>query len=108
MAYNRISAQRIRSALPNVPGLLEKKMFGGFGFILNGNMACGVHGDGLIVRLGPEKYQDALAQSHTRVFDLTGKPMSGWIVVDPAGLVEDAVLRQWVLQGLEFAQTLPA
>lgn len=108
MAYDQVLAQRIRSALQDVPGVQEKKMFGGVGFILQGNMACGVNGNNMIVRVGPEHHQQALALPHTRVFDMTGRPMSGWIVVEPGGLVEDAALHQWVLQGVAFAKTLPA
>jgi hypothetical protein len=107
MAYDEELAQRLRSVLGELPGLQEKKMFGGVGFILHGNMACGVHGNDLIVRVGVEKYQEALAQPHTHIFDMTGRPMTGWIVVDPLGLVEATELRQWVLRGVEFVKTLP-
>lgn len=108
MAYDQILAQRIRTALQDIPALQEKKMFGGVGFILRGNMACGVNGNDLIVRVGPERYQAALAQPFTRVFDLTGKPMSGWIVVDSEGVSDESALRQWVLQGVQFVETMPA
>jgi hypothetical protein len=82
-------------------------MFGGVGFMVDGNMACGVHGEGLIVRLGPAQYEPAMKQPHVRVFDLTGRPMKGWIVVAPAGCAADADLRSWIEQGVAFAQTLP-
>jgi hypothetical protein len=108
MAYDQVLAGRIRSALQGIPGLQEKRMFGGVGFILQGNMACGVHGDKLIVRVGPEKYLKALAQPHTQVFDMTGKAMNGWIEVMPGGLVGETDLKGWVLQGIEFVRTLPA
>ena len=108
MAYDQILAQRIRIALQDIPGLQEKKMFGGVGFIIRGNLACGVNGDNLIVRVGTEKHQSALNQPHTRVFDMTGKPMSGWVVVEPTGLIRDVDLRQWITQGVEFSQTLPS
>ncbi len=108
MAYDQVLTQRMRAALQDIPGLQEKKMFGGVGFIVQGNMACGVNGNSMIVRVGPERSQAALARPHTRVFDMTGKPMNGWVVVEPAGLEREADLRQWVAQGVAFAQTLPA
>ena len=83
-------------------------MFGGVGFMVHGYMACGVHGNNMIVRVGAEKHQAALAQAHTRVLILTGKPMLGWILVEPAGLAGEDELREWVAPGLAFAQTLPA
>ena len=74
MPYDEALAQRIRRVLAPQPGLTEKKMFGGVGFLIRGNMACGVHGDNLIVRVGPARYEEALAQPHARVFDRTGRP----------------------------------
>lgn len=107
MAYDERLAQRIRGLLGEMPGLAEKKMFGGVGFILLGNMACGVSGADLLVRVGPEAHQQALAQAHTRPFDMTGRPMSGWIVVEPAGVADDGQLDGWVQRGVAFARTLP-
>jgi hypothetical protein len=107
MAYDPALAQRVQDALAALPGLAAKKMFGGVGYLVNGNMACGVHGDGLIVRLDPARYAAALGQPHVRVFDLTGRPMKGWVMVGPAGCATDAALRSWVAQGVAYAQTLP-
>jgi len=107
MAYDEVLAGRIRAALSPRPGLVEKKMFGGIGFILRGNMACGVHRNNLIVRVGPENYADALSRPHTRPFDLTGKPMSGWIVVEPQGFEMESDLKAWIEQGINFAAALP-
>ena len=108
MAYDQGLAGRIRKMLAGVASLEQKKMFGGVGFLFQGNMACGVHGDGLIVRVGPDRYPEALEQPEVKVFDLTGKPMTGWIVVLPGEVAADADLEKWVIQGLEFAKTLPA
>ena len=80
----------------------------GVGFMLHGNMACGVHGPNLIVRVGPKGYEQALAQPYTRPFDMTGRPMKGWVVVPTEGCEEDENLRSWVRQGVDFALTLPA
>jgi len=107
MAYDQNLAQRIRNAVIHLPGLDEKKMFGGIGFLLHGNMACGVHGNNLIVRVGAEHYSQALAQPHARPFDLTGRPMQGWVMVAPAGVVSDSDLQAWLDQGVAFAATLP-
>ncbi len=107
MAYNEMLAQRIRTVLEGVPGVTEKKMFGGTGFILRGNMACGVNGDDLIVRVGPEKDTQVLAMPHVRRFDMSARPMAGWIMVAPPGYQTDADLRRWIEQGMAFAGSLP-
>jgi len=106
MAYNLKLAERIRSQLNGVSSE-EKKMFGGVGFLLNGNMACGVNKDNLIVRIDPEKQNTLLKKPHAKPFDLTGKPMKGWLVVEADGVKTDKQLSAWVKEGLEFASTLP-
>jgi hypothetical protein len=108
MAYDVGLAQRIRELLSEQPELVEKKMFGGIAFMLHGNMACGVLGDDLMVRVGPDRHQPALDRPHTRPFDFTGKPMSGWVVVAASGVESDEDLESWVQQGVEFALSLPA
>ena len=107
MAYDEGLAQRVGESLAGHPALVEKKMFGGVGYLLRGNMACGVNGEDLIVRVGPEGYEAALAQPHTRPFDMTGRPMKGWVMVGPEGYEADADLEAWVQQGVEFALSLP-
>ena len=84
MAYNEKLAERIRAELSGVP-FVEKKMFGGVGFLLHGNMACGVHKNSMIVRVDPEKHDALLKKPHTRPFDITGRPMKGWLIVDADG-----------------------
>jgi TfoX/Sxy family transcriptional regulator of competence genes len=106
MAYNLKLAERIRSELNGMP-FVEKKMFGGVGFLLNGNMSCGVNKENLIVRVDPEKHSALLKKSHAKPFDLTGKPMKGWIVVEADGIKTDKQLSTWVKEGVEFALTLP-
>ena len=108
MPYNEGLAQRMRAQLAPLPGLTEKKMFGGIAFLLRGNMAGGVHGNDLIVRVGPQRYQAALAQAHARPFDMTGRPMSGWIAVQPPGYEADHDLKTWIGQAVAFAHSLPA
>jgi hypothetical protein len=107
MAYDEGLAERVRAILEHMPGFAEKKMFGGIGFLLMGNMACGVNKDDLIVRVGPDRYEEALSQAHTRPFDMTGRPMRGWVVVTPDGLRSDAELGLWVDRGVELALSLP-
>jgi TfoX/Sxy family transcriptional regulator of competence genes len=106
MAYNLRLAERIRSELNGMPSV-EKKMFGGVGFLLNGNMACGVHKDNLIVRVGPEKHTALLKKPHAKPFDLTGQPTKGWLIVELDGVKTDKQLSTWVKEGVEFALTLP-
>jgi TfoX/Sxy family transcriptional regulator of competence genes len=107
LAYDEFLAARIRAALSGKPGLKEKKMFGGVGFLLDGNMACGVHKDVLIVRTGPERYAEALAHPHTHPFDMTGKPMTGWVTVSSVGFASEEDLLFWLRQGVDFTLTLP-
>ena len=83
-------------------------MFGGVGFLLNGNMCVGVHGSELIVRLAPEATDGALKRANTRRFDLTGRPVKGWILVRPAGLKTDAQLGKWIEVAAKCASALPA
>jgi TfoX/Sxy family transcriptional regulator of competence genes len=106
MAYNLKLAERIRSQLDGIP-VVEKKMFGGVGFLLNGNMACGVNKDNSIVRVDPEKHSALLKKPHAKPFDLTGKPMKGWLVVEAGGVKTEKQLSTWVNEGIEFASTLP-
>ena len=100
MAFDERLAQRVRTALEGADGVVEKRMFGGVGFLLNGNMACGAIGDGLIVRVGPAAYQQALEAPFTRVFDFTGRPMKGWVVVTHQGYKDDGDLVAWVGKGV--------
>ncbi len=107
MAYDERLAMRIRLLLQDLALAEEKKMFGGTGYLVNGNMACGVNGRRLIVRLDPAEYEEALARPHVRPFDMTGRPMKGWVTVEPAGVESDAALRAWVERGLHYVLTLP-
>jgi len=107
MPYDEELAQRIRADLARLPGLTEKKMFGGIAFLLHGNMTCGIHGDDLIARVGPARYEQALAQAHARPFDLTGRPMAGWVAVQPAGYASEHDLKAWIEQAVEFSRSLP-
>ena len=107
MAYDEALAQRIRTKLKLTRGLTEKKMFGGVGFLINGNMACGVNKQDLIVRLADDDSAKALKRPHVRPFDMTGRPMKGWVLVAPAGLSSDRALDEWIDKSVAFARTLP-
>ena len=108
MAYDEKLAERVRKALARRRGLTERKMFGGIAFMLRGNMCCGVQNDELILRLAPEEAERALRKAHTRPFDMTGRPMKGFVVVTPGGHKTSAALRKWVEQAARFARSLPA
>ena len=107
MAYDEELAERIRRALAGRQGVSEKKMFGGIAFMLRGNMCCGIVGDELMVRVGPGRFQEALAEPHARPMDFTGRPMRGMVYVTPEGCRTDEALKRWVEQGLNFAASLP-
>jgi TfoX-like protein len=107
MAYDHDLANRVREQLADQVQVTEKAMFGGLAFLLRGNMAVGISGDELMVRIGPEAADEALARPHTRVFDMTGRPMKGWILVEPAGTKTTRQLTPWVGRGVRFALTLP-
>jgi TfoX-like protein len=107
MAYEEAFAGRIRNTLGKRKGLVERKMFGGIAFLLNGNMCCGIHQNELIIRIDPEATDATLAQPHTRRFDLTGRPMDGWILVAPKGIATDAQLGKWVAVAVKYAGALP-
>ncbi len=107
MAFDEGLAHRVGELLRNQPGFVEKKMFGGVGYMLHGNMACGINKNNLIVRVGPDKYEAALERPYTTVFDITGRPMKGWVLVEPPGFESDEMLKEWVQQGIDFALSLP-
>jgi len=109
MAYNKDLADRVDAILNEfaTPNTVGKKMFGGVGYLINGNMACGVLGDLFIVRVGKDAYEDALARRETSPFDTTGRPMTGWVFVDPGLLGESKSMADWLRQGVDFALSLP-
>jgi TfoX/Sxy family transcriptional regulator of competence genes len=107
MAYDETTAFRIREALATQIGVTEKKMFGGLAYMVNGHMCCGLAQGNLLVRVGPEQYEDCLAQPHAREMDFTGRPMRGMIYVDPDGYQSAEDLKAWVDRGLAFVTSLP-
>jgi TfoX/Sxy family transcriptional regulator of competence genes len=107
MAFDEALAARVRRQVAGRAGLVEKKMFGGLAFLLNGNMSVGVHRGDLIVRIEPGQAESALKQPGARVFDITGRPMKGWLLVSGAALSEKTALAAWVERGIAFAGSLP-
>ena len=99
---------RARRLLSDRKGISEIRMFGGYCFSVNGNMIGGVTGnDELMVRVGPEMYEAALQEANARPMDFTGRPLRGFVFVDPGGCDSDAKLRSWLDKGLEHARSLP-
>ena len=107
MSYDEKLAMRVRRVLADRDDVVEKKMFGGLCFMVNGAMCCGLTKSDFMVRVGPEKFDDALAQPHTRPMDFTGRPSKGMVYVAPEGLRTDAALARWVRRGLAFVAAHP-
>ncbi len=113
MAYDETLELRIRQVIGADPELTKKndfvvkKMFGGLCVLFNGNMACGVIEDTVIARVGPDAYEEAMSQPHTRIFDFTGRPMKGWVTVEPEGIADDDALRAWLDRGIAYALSFP-
>ncbi len=107
MPYNEDLATRVRAALGPLPGVTEKKMFGGLAFMLNGNMCVGVTSDDLMVRVGPEEHENLLTLPHARLMDFTGRPMKGFVFLGLEGTQEEESLKDWVGRGVGFAGALP-
>ncbi|MGA9531695.1 MAG: TfoX/Sxy family protein [Anaerolineales bacterium] len=108
MGYDQGLAQRVREGLIDEMGLSEREMFGGIAFMLDGNMAVGVIAEDLLVRVGPANYRPALSRPEARPFDMTGRPMRGWVLVSAKALESDEALDCWLEQGRGFARSLPA
>ena len=108
MAASKLLVERIRHLLSKRRGITEKKMFGGTCLLLNGNMLVAVWNDSLIARLGVEQAEIALTEPDVREMDLTGRPMKGWIIVEPDGIDSDRQLTHWIDLSMTFVRTLPA
>src|SRR6266853_3147243 len=107
MAFSEKLAERVRHLVARRKGVEEKKMFGGVGFLLNGNMLVGVWKESLIVRLGPDEGDEALKEPHVKEFDITGRPMKGWVLIEPEGVGDDDQLSAWIQRAVKFVGTLP-
>ena len=107
VAYDEGLAARLLDMLGDEPGRTQKKMFGGLAVLVGGHMAVGVYGDGLLVHTDPGEQATLLAEPGTRPFDMSGRPMKGWILVDASVCSEDHDLRRWVARGVAHARSLP-
>ena len=109
MAFDEVLAERVRRRLARRLNVEEKRMFGGTGFLLNGNLLVAVRKDSLLVRLGPEQGEEALSEPHVSEFKITGRgKMTGWVVVGMNGVDADDQLKGWIQRSVRFVGTLPA
>ena len=107
MAFDEKLADKIRKETKGQPGISEKKMFGGLAFLVNGNMSVGIHGNELIVRIVPDQTEAALKQPGARIFNITGRPMKGWLLIGAEGISDPKTLKKWIRTGIDFASSLP-
>jgi TfoX/Sxy family transcriptional regulator of competence genes len=107
MAYDEGLVDRVREALSGEPGLTEKRMFGSYGFLLDGNMCAGVRDEELIARVPLDEYPAILARPDTSPFPTPDRPMRGWITVSPDAIAEDEDLARWTQSGIAIARSLP-
>ena len=107
MPYSEVLADRIQKIVGSGSAVSSRKMFGGLCIMEHGHMLVGVVGDQLMVRVGPDAYEDAMSEPHARPMDFTGRVMKGMVYVDPAGLETDAALASWIERAHAFVSTLP-
>ena len=108
MAFDPGLAERVRVALGARSGVTECRMFGGLVFLVDGKMFVGVRDSSLMARVGPERNKDALAMPYIRVMDFTGKPMKGYVYIDPPAIADDSQLKAWVSWCAQYVAGLPA
>jgi len=109
MAYDQDAAERMRKVLARRTDVIEKPLMGGRCFMVNGHMCCTVSvRGGILVRVGPDAYEKALAEPHAKPMGMGGRVMNGFVRVDPEGYRTDAALKRWIKRGLDFVATLPA
>jgi hypothetical protein len=106
MGYDLTTAERVRRILAGRGDVAEKRMVGGLSFAVGGNMCCGVTGSALMIRVGAEARERVLAERHVRTMEFAGRPLSGFVVIDPEGFQTDAALKAWVQRGIDFVATL--
>jgi len=108
MPFDERLAKRVRKYLSGDYSLKEKRMFGGLAFMVNGHMCCGIVGKYLVIRTGPQAYQETLSRRYVRPMDFTGRPMRGFIYVGSQGWRSASGLRSWIQRGLHFVLSLPS
>ena len=108
MAYDEALAERIRALVAGEPGLTEKKMFGGLGFMVGGNMAVAASGQGgLLVRVDPDESEALVSSTSAYPMEMRGRQMAGWLRVESGDIERDDALREWVERGVSYALSLP-
>lgn len=107
MSYNVDLEERIDRVISRLGNLDKKRMFGGIGYILNGNLCFGIHKDDLILRTSKEQSEKMMNDDDIRPFDITGKPMKGWLLISPDAVETDEQLLKMLRIGADFAKTLP-
>lgn len=107
MGYDLKTAERVRRVLSNRRDVVEKRMVGGLSFSVGGSMCCGVTGSALMVRVGAEARERVLAQPHVRPMEFAGRPLSGFVLIDPEGFRTDTALSVWVQRGIDFVAAIP-
>ena len=107
MGYNQDLEDKIDRLTDRLGAIAKKKMFGGVGYLINGNMCFGIHKESLVLRTSPEKAEELMRSEYVTPFDITGKPMKGWVLVSPDVLETDDQLLDMLRLGVSFAETLP-
>ena len=107
MSYNKDLEYRIDRLIPKFSEITKKKMFGGIGYMLKGNMCFGIHKEYLILRTSLEKAGKLLKEDYTKPFDITGRPMKGWVMVSPDYIKSDEKLLGFLESGIDFVKGLP-
>jgi TfoX/Sxy family transcriptional regulator of competence genes len=109
VAYDEELAARVRKLVSAEPGLAEKKMFGGLSFLVGGNMAVGVSGQGgILVRVDPDESDELVAATSAQLMEMRGRSMRGWLRVTAEEVARDEALAEWVARGTAYARSLPA
>ena len=113
MPFDERIAHRLRNVLAeevtdSEVTIQDKRMFGGLAIMVNGHMCCGIVGQKLVVRVAGTEYEEALSRPHARPMDFTGRPMRGFVYVDPAGFHSNTQLRAWIRRSLHFVLSLPS
>jgi len=108
MGCDEKTADRVRRILSRRADVVEKKMFGGLCFMVNGRMCCGLTATTFMVRVGPKRHAEALSQAHARPMDFTGRPLTGMVYVDRLGIRTPQALAKWIQRGVDFVTAAPA
>ena len=108
MPYDASLERRIDGLTAQLGPVTKKKMFGGVGYLVNGNMCFGIHKDRLILRTSAEAAEELLRDEHFKVFDMTGRPMPGWLSISPEAAKSDGQLLSILRQGFQYAEKLRA